>query len=167
MTRTSSTLILVLVSLGAAIAAVPATASDDYRSVNAITAGSSGGQSQSRPNDYTSLNAAVSPDSSERSPVVSVDSDPSSLNAVLATAPEGRPASSGPDGRYRSLTAIVGPEGLPLPSPPAVVEVRDGDGFDWFDALIGALIASGLTLMTLATARSVARHRRATAESRA
>jgi hypothetical protein len=44
---------------------------------------------------------------------------------------------------------------------------REGDGFDWFDALIGALIASGLTLMTLVAARTVERHRRATAESRA
>ena len=167
MTRTSSTLILVLALLGAAIAAVPAAASDGYRSLNAITGEGSGEQGRPESSDYTSLNAALSPDSSERAPLVSLDSDPSSLNAVLATAPEGRPASSGPGSDYRSLNAVVGPDGLPQQSPPPVVEVREVDGFDWFDALIGALIASGLTLMTLAAARSVARHRRATAESRA
>jgi hypothetical protein len=167
MTRTTSTLILVLASLGAAIAAVPAMASDDYRSVNAITGGGGGEQSQSPPDDYTALNAAVGAGSGERSPVSSAGGDPSSLNAVLATAPEERPASSGPGSDYRSLNATVGADGLPQQLPPPVVEVRDGDGFDWFDALIGALIASGLTLMTLTAARSVARHRRATAESRA
>jgi hypothetical protein len=167
MTRTNSSLILILALLGAAIAAVPAAASDGYRSLNAITGDGSGGQDQAQPNDYTSLNAAVSPASSERSPVVSADSDPSSLNAVLATAPEGRPAFSGPGSGYRSLTATVGADGLSQQSPPPVVEVRDGDGFDWFDALVGALIASGLTLLTLAAARSVVRHRRAIAESSA
>ncbi len=48
-----------------------------------------------------------------------------------------------------------------------MVEVREDDAFDRSDALIGALIASGLMLMTLAAAGTVARHRRATAESRA
>jgi hypothetical protein len=164
MTRTSSVLILALVTLGAAIA--PAAASDSYRSINSITAGDAGEQGQSRSSDYTSLTAAVGADSSERSPVTSAYTDPSSLNAVLATAPEGGPASAGSGNGYRSVNAIVG-GGSPQPSPTAVVEVPDGDGFDWLDALIGALIASGLTLMTLAAARSVARHRRATAESRA
>jgi hypothetical protein len=167
MTRTNSSLILILALLGATVAAVPAAGSDGYRSLNAITGDGSGEQSQSRSGDYTSLSAAISPDSSERSPVTSPDSDPSSLNAVLATSPEPSPASSGPGSDYRSLNAVVGAGGSPQQSPPPVAEIRDGDGFDWFDALIGALIASGLTLMTLAAARSVARHRRATAESRA
>jgi hypothetical protein len=167
MTRTSSTLILVLATLGAAIAAVPAMASDDYRSMNSITGGSSGDRGKAQPSDFTSVNAAVGPDSSGRSPVSSADSDPSSLNAVLATAP-GRPVqSSGSGSDYRSLTSIVGADGLPQQSPPPVVDDRKGDGFDWFDALIGALIVSGLTLTTLAAARTVERHRRATAESRA
>jgi hypothetical protein len=166
MTRTSSTLILVLATLGAAIAAVPAMASDDYRSANSITGGSSE-QDQAVPRDYTSVNAAVGPDSSGLSPVSSADSDPSSLNAVLAISPERPVQSSGSGGEYRSLNSIVAADGLPQQSPLSVVGVREGDGFDWFDALIGALIASGLMLMTLAAARTVARHRRATAESRA
>jgi len=165
MMRTSSTLILVLATLGAAIAAVPAMASDDYRSANSITGGSSE-QGQAVPR-YTSVNAAVGPDSSERSPVSSADSDPSSLNAVLAISPERPVQSSGSGGEYRSLNSIVAADGLPQQSPLSVVGVREGDGFDWFDALIGALIASGLMLMTLAAARTVARHRRATAEFRA
>ena len=164
MTRTSSVLILALVTLGAAIA--PAAASDSYRSINSITGSDGGEQGQSRSSDYTSLNAALGADSSEPSPVTSAYTDPSSLNSVLATAPEGGSASSGTGSDYRSVNSVVGGES-PQPSPTAVVEVREGDGFDWFDALIGALIASGLMLMTLAAARSVARHRRATAESRA
>jgi hypothetical protein len=42
-----------------------------------------------------------------------------------------------------------------------------GDGFHWGDALIGALIASGLLLIGLAAARAVVRHRRMIAASRA
>jgi hypothetical protein len=167
MKRTTSALILVLALLGAAIAAVPAAASDGYRSINAITGDGSDEQGRPESSDYTSLNAAVGPDSRERSPLTSTDSDPSSLNAVLATAPAGGPASSGPRSDYRSLSAIVGAGGAPQQSPPPVVEGPESDGFDWFDALVGALIAVSLTLMTLATARTVARHRRATAESRA
>jgi hypothetical protein len=131
--------------------------------VSSITGGSSGGRAQ--PRDYTSVNSVVGADSSERSPAHSVDSDPSSLGAVLATEPE-RPVQSSGSSGYRSANAIVGADGLPQRSSP-VVEVREGDGFDWFDALIGALIASGLTLITLVAGRTVARHRRATAESRA
>jgi hypothetical protein len=166
MTRTSSTLILVLATLGAAIAAAPAMASDDYRSVSSITGGGDGEQAQQQPSDYTSLNAAVAADSTERSSVVSADSDPSSLKAVLAAAPDRPAQSSGSGSGYRALNAVAGADGLPQQSPP-VAEDREGDGFDWFDALIGALIASGLMLMALAAARTVARHRRATAESRA
>jgi len=166
MTRTSSTLILVVATLGAAIAAAPAMASDDYRSVSSITSGGNGEQAQPQPSDYSSLTAAVGADSSERSPVSSADSDPSSLNAVLAAAPDRPVESPGSGSGYRSLNAVAGADGLVQQSPP-VVEDRERDGFDWFDALIGALIASGLMLMTLAAARTVARHRRATAESRA
>src|SRR5215211_8716136 len=124
MTRTSSILILVLALLGVTIAAVPAAASDGYRSLNAITGDGSGERGRPESSGYTSLNAAVSPDSSERSPVTSADSDPSSLNAVLASAPEGRPAFSGPGSDYRSVNAIVGGDGAPQPSPLSVVDVR-------------------------------------------
>lgn len=46
----------------------------------------------------------------------------------------------------------------------SVVPRAETDGFDWGDALIGALAASGLMLMTLATAHTVARHRGPAAE---
>jgi hypothetical protein len=165
MTRGSSTLILVFATLGAAIAAVPAMA--DYQSVGAITGGGNGEHAQTPPDDYTSLNAAVVAESRERSPRSTADGDPSSLNAVLATAPDRPVQASGSGGGYRSLNSIASADGVPQQSPVPAVDVREGDGFDWFDALIGALIASGLMLMTLVAARTVARHRRATAESRA
>jgi hypothetical protein len=47
--------------LRAAIAAVPAAASDGYQSLNTLAAGDSGMQGQLQPNDYTSLNAARAP----------------------------------------------------------------------------------------------------------
>lgn len=164
MTRTSSTLILVLATLGTAVAAAPATASDDYRSLNSVTGGSE--PAQPGPGDYTSVNAAVGADPSDDLPLTSADSDPTSVNAVLATAPERPVQASGSGDDYRSLTAVVGADGLPQQALP-VVDLSEGDGFDWLDGLIGALIASGLMLMTLVAARTVARHRRATAESRA
>jgi hypothetical protein len=99
-----------------------------------------GSGEQGQPASSDSVNALVGADSSNQSPASSREINPSSLNATLGT------------------------DGLPQQSPQSVVEVREGD---WFDGLIGALVASGLTLMTLAAARSVARHRRATAESRA
>jgi hypothetical protein len=164
MKRTTSTLILALAMLGAAIAAVPAAAFDGYQSLNALSAGDSGKQGQVQPNDYTSLNAALGSDPSERSPASSTDSDPSSLNAVLHSEPAQGVASSNPSNEVRSVNAAVGGYGSPEPLP--VADLREGDGFDWFDALIGALIATGLMLMALVAARTAARHRRATAESR-
>jgi hypothetical protein len=65
-----------------------------------------------------------------------------------------------------SLNAIVGADGVPEPSP-QLVSSTDDDGLNWTDVGIGALIAGGLILMTLAGAVLVARHRRPTAESRA
>ena len=48
------------------------------------------------------------------------------------------------------------------PRAPSVVEAR---GFDWGDGAVGALIASGLILVTVAAVRT--RHRRTTAGSHA
>ena len=134
---TRTSSILILVLLGAAVSAAPAGASDGYQSLNAVLG------EQPASSDYNSVNALVGADSGDRSPVSSTDTDPSSLNAIL------------------------GAGGVPQQSPQPAVEIREDDEFDWFDALIGALIASGLTLMTLAAGRTVARHRRATAESHA
>ena len=46
-------------------------------------------------------------------------------------------------------------------SPPA----NDSGGFDWSDALVGALFAVALMLVALAARRSVGRHRQAPATS--
>jgi len=49
---------------------------------------------------------------------------------------------------------------------PVITTEAVGAGFQLGDAVIGALIVSGLLIATLAVARSVARRRRVTAESR-
>jgi hypothetical protein len=138
MTRTHAALVSAVAILVIAFSAVPAAASDGYRSLNSITASSDNVVAQPNSSDYRSVNSITG-------------SSPSAAD---------QPASSG----YRSLTSIVGGSESPKPTSLAV-DNPGGDGFDWFDALIGALTA-GLLVSALAAARSVARHRRATAESR-
>jgi hypothetical protein len=141
MTPTNKIIISVVAALALALPALPAAASDGYSSVNALTGDP--GTEQSIPSDgYTSVNAV--------------------------TGDSGKQQSLQPGG-YSSVNAITGsgsdqsPHSLPSPS----VEVREESGFDWGDALIGALVASGLLAFAFVGARSVARHRRATAEPRA
>jgi hypothetical protein len=136
MTRKSSTLIISLIVLAAAL--VPASAfADGYQSVSAIV-----GPGESSSDDgYSSVNALAA---------ASPDLGASELSATVGSSPN----------------AILGAHGVPEPAP-QLVEVGDDDGFNWSDALIGALIGSTLIVMTLAAARLVARHRRTTAESRA
>jgi hypothetical protein len=142
MTRLSSTLILVLAMLGATTATAAAVGSDGYESITAITGGDDEhGQPQS--SGYSSVSAQVGSESTDRSGAAQSAAQPSSLNAT------------------------VGANGLPQQSPTAVVTATGGDGFDWSDALVGALTAFGLALMTLAAARLIARHRRATVAGRA
>src|SRR5918994_1247320 len=130
MTRKHSTLILVLATLGAALAATPAAASDQYRSVNSITAGSAGQGSGA--GEFSSVNAVTGGSVGEQTG----------------------------SGDYRSVNAVVGDDGGPAISPQPAVATREADGFDWLDALIGALIASGLLMTALLAARSITRHRR-------
>jgi hypothetical protein len=138
MTRAHTALILVVAILVLAFSAVPAAASDGYSSVNSIVGGSGSAAIQPGSSGYRSLNSITGSSAS------TVD----------------QPTSSG----YRSVNSIVGGSESPKASPLAV-DSLGGDGFDWFDALIGAFSA-GLLLSALAAVRSVARHRRATAESR-
>jgi hypothetical protein len=70
-------------------------------------------------------------------------------------------------GEPSSPNAILGADGQPQQSPQPVTRVVNGDEFDWVDGLIGAIVALSLMLITLAAARTVARHRRATVESHA
>jgi hypothetical protein len=139
MTRTNTFLISVVAMATMAFATAPAMASDGYSSVAALTGDPAA--EQSTPSDgYSSVTALTGDPATERS-----------------VPPEG----------YSSVTSITGDpaaDGI-QPSPPAISAQDDG-GFDWGDALIGAAVASGLLGLAFVGARSVARHRRATAEPR-
>ncbi len=86
---------------------------------------------------------------------------PAAADPTLPSSGGDEPAWSG-DGKDLYVQSL----GSSQPTPAATVEVADG-GFQFGDAVIGALVASGLMLMALVVARPVARHRRQAAESRA
>jgi hypothetical protein len=138
--------------------AIPASASADgtHSSISAITGGS-GESSQTAtelgPPVPTAPDALPAPDTYLAQHVSGASNG--SAGAVDAAAP----LLSG----YSSVNAINGANAA---EPTAVVDSStvSSDGFDWGDALIGALLISGLALMAL-TARTVVRHRRATAHS--
>jgi hypothetical protein len=138
MTRRNSALISVLTVLAMAIAAVPAAAITDYSSVNALT-GDQTVQPYNRSKDYGSVTA---------------------ISGGSSTAQPGQPTG------FRSLNAITGSGTEAAPQLPPSVQASEESGFDWGDALIGALVASGLLSLAFVAARSVARHRRAAAGSR-
>jgi hypothetical protein len=106
---------------------------------------------------YESVNAITGPGQA-------ADDRYSSVTALVGDS--GRDAVAADRTPVDSLNAIVGADGVPEPSP-QLVSSTDDDGLNWTDVGIGALIAGGLILMTLAGAVLVARHRRPTAESRA
>jgi hypothetical protein len=187
MTRTSSIYSLVLAILAALVAAAPASAGDGYRSTDSILAsgvtqittassdsdakplfaGTSGDHSPSGVAglDYRSADAVLAGQGpSQPAPLSAVDYR--SADAVLAATGSPQPSAVKASGQGY-VDALLRSSGTSQPQPVPVVETRGGDGFHWGDALIGALIASLLLLASLAAARSVARHRRATAESRA
>jgi hypothetical protein len=150
-------------------------------SLNALV-GADSEQSPSQPANTTTLTALVGADS-EPNPsqpantttltaLVGADSEPSqpantsTLNALVGAEPQPSPGQSSPAGAdYASVSAIVGDQ-TPSPSPTAVASSPD-DGFDWTDALFGGLAAFGLTALMIVAARSVIRHRRPVAASRA
>ncbi|HSI80289.1 MAG TPA: hypothetical protein VK919_06510 [Solirubrobacterales bacterium] len=168
MTRTNTILGLVLAMTAAAVVAAPAAASDGYRSVDSIVAGA-GAQSATPSGDVSSAKPLLA-GSSDRPSAPIGGSAYRSPDSIVATADPRQP-SAAPSGGRGYVDAFVREGGSRLhpatASPVSVVEVRSGDGFHWLDALIGALIASGLLLIGVAAARSVVRHRRITAESRA
>ena len=178
--------ILALVVVGAIVPAGTATAGSEGSSINALVAsqqstGQDGSGEQSSVNALlgdatseasaapaaerppTSLNALVGADS-EPSP--SQPANTSTLNALVGAEPQSSPSQSSPaGGDYASVGALVGDQ-TPPPSPTPVAASPD-DGFDWTDALFGALAAFGLTALMIVAARSVIRHRRPVAASRA
>jgi hypothetical protein len=167
MTRTNTILSLVLAMIATAVAAAPAAA-EGYRSVDSIVA-TAGAQSATPSGDLSSTKQLFAGSSDRPSPQLAASAY-RSPDSIVATADPRQPAAA-PSGVERYADAFVRPGGSQLhpasSSPVRVVEVRGGDGFHWGDALIGALIASGLLLIGLAAARSVVRHRRMTAASRA
>jgi hypothetical protein len=138
MTRTNTFLISVVAMVAMAFTAVPAMALDS--SVASLTGDPAAPQSTSS-SGYSSVTALTGDPATERS--------------------------AQPDG-YSSVASLTGDpaaDGVP-PSPSISVDAQDESGFDWGDALIGGVVASGLLGLAFVGARSVARHRRATAEPR-
>lgn len=138
MTRTNSALISVLAILAVAFAATPAVASETFSTVNALTG------------DQT-----VQPYESKGY---------SSVNAITGGSSADQPAQPKPHSSVNSITGGSATDVSPQPS--RLVDVREDGGFDWGDALVGALVASGLLGLAFVAARSVARHRRAATEPR-
>ena len=67
-------------------------------------------------------------------------------------------------GSYRSLNSITGAESA---TPEATTVVTQSSGFEWDDALVGALGALGLVSISMVTVLAMRRHHRVTVESRA
>jgi hypothetical protein len=165
--------IIALVVAGIAIPATSAVASpidpvgtgvakasrqDNPTSLNATL----GQQPQARsggPTVLTSVNATLGPQPQARPSQSTVLT---SVNATVGPQPQASP--SVPAGnQYASVNAVTGDQTPPASAP---VAATPDDGFDWFDAMLGALAGIALLAMTIALAGSVTRHRRTTAESR-
>jgi hypothetical protein len=151
--------IVALVVVGAMVPAGTAIASSEGSSINALV-GSQQSTGQDGAGAQSSVNALVGADA-EQSP--SQPANTSTLNALVGADPQSSPLQSSP-ADYASVSAIVGDQ-KPSPSPTSVASSPD-DGFDWTDALFGALAAFGLTALMIVAARSVIRHRRPVAASR-
>ena len=177
MTRKGSiSIILVLVSLATAVAVAPATASEYPGSVTALAGGHDGDDQVSAPQapyigSVTALAGGHDGSSQPSSPERPYPGSVTALagghdgNSQPSGQPSGQPVKSSPSSDFQPLNGILGENGVPQAVPTA--SVADGDGFDWTDALIGALISSAVLLMAFLTARSVTRRRTSTAESRA
>jgi hypothetical protein len=160
MTRTNTVLISVLAIVAMAFAAVPAAASDGYSSVTALT-----GDPATEQSSHPGISSSVASLTGDPAAVPAAASDGYSSVAALT----GDPAterSAQPDG-YSSVTSITGdPAADAVPPSQPSINAQEEGGFDWGDALIGAAVASVMLALAFVGARSVARHRRATAEPR-
>lgn len=106
---------------------------------------------------YSSPNAITGPVE------VSQDRGYESVSALTGPAAQQPSTIDGRGDGYSSPTALVGAG--PASSP--VIEVTESSGFDWGDALIGALAATSLVLLAFGAARLASRSRRQTLESSA
>jgi hypothetical protein len=137
MARTNALPVFLIAGLIAVLAATPGMAS--YGNNQPVTPITDPVQSSDRDRGYESVNAITGP----------VGETP----AALVSRHDG----------YSSPNALVGAE----PTPASSVEIRQADGFDWGDALIGALVAIAMMLLALGGARVVGQARRRTVESSA
>jgi hypothetical protein len=136
----------------------------DHSSVNALV-GDGTSQPSAVPDDnLTSLNAVVGGEP-QASPSQSAPASLTSLNATVGAEQSSTSQSAAGGSDFSSVSSLVGDQ-APAPSS-ATVASTSGDGFDWTDAMFGALAGIGLAAMMIAAAISVSRHRRPTAESRA
>ena len=166
MTRKNTVLISILATVAMAFAAAPAMASDGYSSVTALT-GDPGNQQSNSTGDYNTVSALTGDQASNQSVQADKQSaQPQGYSSVTAlTGDPGTEQSVQPLEGHSSLTAITGDQ-PPQPISSPSINAHDESGFDWGDALIGALVASGLFGLAFVAASSVARHRRAAAEPR-
>lgn len=154
MTRTNAFRIWLSAGLIAAVAATPALAAEGYESVTAIT----GGEASDRGSEVSSVNSITG------AVQTSEDRGYESINAV--TGPVADPPTtlaSRPDG-YSTPNALVGDQPAP---PSSLVEVSEPSGFDWGDALVGALAGMALALLAFGAARLTGQSRSRTVESSA
>ena len=143
--------ILVFAGVATALAVAPATAAEYPGSVTALAGGHDGDEQVSAPQaPYIGSVTALAGGHDG--------------NAQPTGQPSGQPVKSSPSSDFQPLNGILGEDGVTQAVPTA--SVANGDGFDWTDALIGAMISSAVLLMAFLTARSVGRRRTPTAESR-
>jgi hypothetical protein len=148
MSRTNPIRVWLLAAFIAAFGAIPAMASGGHQSVNAITGGSS---HPSRTGD--------APGRSSPNSIVGAGNESRALIAV----------SGQPDRLPGPRSEVVSGHGYGAPTshsaPDAVVQSTPADGFDWRDALVGALVATALMLLAAGAVRLASRARGRTARS--
>lgn len=110
------------------------------------------------PGSVTALSSGYHPDEQRSSQY------PGSVTALATGYRPGREAAGGPasSGDFQPLNGILGENSVAqaVPTPSAT-----GGGFDWTDAIIGALISSALLAVTFVAAGSAGRQRRSAAAS--
>ena len=143
MTRKSNiSIIIALVAATSALVVAPAAAAEYPGSVTALSSGYEPGEEQTSeyPGSVTALATGYRPERESSEQVVTPRSD------------------------FQPLNGILGDDSVPQPVP---TSVADDGGFDWTDAVIGALISSALLATAFLAARSIGRRRGSTAESHA
>jgi hypothetical protein len=147
MLRTKALRASLLVSLVAALAA-PSAMAGQYDSLNSVAGPTATGDAD---RGVESLNAITGPAPS------AADGGYQSVNAATGPAPVGgSPSAIAHPGDFSSPNALVGAD----PAPASFVEATATAGFDWGDALVGALAGTALLLAGLGAFRVAGQLRR-------